>query len=73
MHAKQATITPEDTKLPHYICTEKATCGSDNNNARLQHNKRMIAVKSDEEEDNQEEDRQEDDKDKIKQYPWCRT
>ena len=63
--------------------SDDSTSSLDNNYAILQHNKGMIAVKSDEEEDIQEEDTQEEDKKKeedkknipgeelkTEEYPW---
>ena len=41
------------------IYSDDSTSDSDNNNAILRHNKGMIAVKSDEDEDKEEEDRTE--------------
>ena len=56
--------------------SDDSTSGLDKNYAILQHNKGMIAVKSDEEEDIQEEDTQEEDEeveDKTEECLWCRT
>ena len=51
---------------------DDSTSGSDNNCAIMQHNKGMIAVESDEEEDIQEEDTQEEAKeeDEAGEYLW---